>query len=381
MLGRLLSKNPYFLILIFLIFTFTTYKLTHYVIRNFNSEPPTQFKKVLAEKIQPQPSSTIALSPTLPARRDVDIGLVITDYTNSTGELSSLERDFDGKITTISIYKQFGLPTNNMIDPLDFSYLKSHNITLLIAWEPWDPRQGENQSIDYLSKIASGDEDDYIKQFANAVKSYGAPVTIRFAHEMNGNWYSWSNIDNNTPGDYVAMWKHVHNIFADEGATNAIWVWSPNNIDEKGSTDSILSYYPGDAYVDWVAYSGFNWGNSTIVGWKSFAQISASIYPILLQLDKPIMVAETSSVSSANPLDKIEWFENLANTLPTLPNIKAIVFYNDNYKGSNFKILSGMDTKETFNKNVVNNPYFIKIPLFNQNSQLSSQNHPVAVSF
>ncbi len=46
-----------------------------------------------------------------------------------------------------------------------------------------------------------------------------------------------------------------------EGATNVDWVWSPNR---DGSTAAALNtfttLYPGDAYVDYIGFSGYNWG-------------------------------------------------------------------------------------------------------------------------
>jgi mannan endo-1,4-beta-mannosidase len=37
---------------------------------------------------------------------------------------------------------------------------------------------------------------------------------------MNGNWFSWNGDSANRPADFVAMWRHVHDLFAHEGATN-----------------------------------------------------------------------------------------------------------------------------------------------------------------
>ena len=31
-----------------------------------------------------------------------------------------------------------------------------------------------------------------LKKLANKIKLYGIPIILRFAHEMNSNWYPWS---------------------------------------------------------------------------------------------------------------------------------------------------------------------------------------------
>src|SRR5579875_3910186 len=43
-----------------------------------------------------------------------------------------------------------------------------------------------------LAAIATGKYDGYLGQFATAVRSYGNPVVMGSAHEMNGTWYSWA---------------------------------------------------------------------------------------------------------------------------------------------------------------------------------------------
>ena len=59
----------------------------------------------------------------------------------------------------------------------------------------------------------------YITRFATAIRDQSWPVAIRFAHEMNGNWYPWSESrSGNRPGDYVQAWRHVHDIFTRVGA-------------------------------------------------------------------------------------------------------------------------------------------------------------------
>ena len=114
-----------------------------------------------------------------------------------------------------------------------------------------------------------GRYDDYLRQYARDVAALGLPLAIRLDHEMNGIWYPWSErtgagdpINGNRPGDYVAMWRHVHDIFASEGANqHVIWVWSPNIVNNLPAAlqtqQNLAGLYPGDEYVDWVGVSGY----------------------------------------------------------------------------------------------------------------------------
>ncbi|MFZ4895808.1 glycosyl hydrolase [Plantibacter sp. Mn2098] len=114
-----------------------------------------------------------------------------------------------------------------------------------------------------------GAYDDYIRQYAKDIVANGLPLAMRFNHEMNGIWYPWSEMDGkgnpingNRPGDYVKVWKHVHDIFEQEGANSlVIWVWAPNIINNLPAhhqkPDYLASLFPGDDYVDWVGLSGY----------------------------------------------------------------------------------------------------------------------------
>jgi beta-mannanase len=195
----------------------------------------------------------------------------------------------------------------------------------MVTWEPWlytDPA-GTDQLEYQLSKIINGDFDAYIKRWADDSKSWGHPYFLRFAAEMNGDWFPWSEqVNGNEPGEYVRAWRHVHTIFANEGVTNVTWVWSPN-IEYDGSTP-LEELYPGDDYVDWLGMDGYNWGtvphrartaslegtntnrSATVTGWQTFSQVFTQTYTHITALStKPLMVAETASAEQGG--SKANW--------------------------------------------------------------------------
>src|SRR5205823_6909101 len=106
----------------------------------------------------------------------------------------------------------------------------------------------------------------------------------------------------NTTASYIAMWRHVHDVFVEEGATNVRWVWSPN-VDYPGATP-FEAMYPGDDYVDWVALDGYNWGGSNgYTPWRSFTGVFGASYFRLARLTtKPLMIAEVGCVEVGAPL-------------------------------------------------------------------------------
>ncbi|GAA0434600.1 glycoside hydrolase family 26 protein [Leifsonia naganoensis] len=142
----------------------------------------------------------------------------------------------------------------------------------MMTWEsrPINAGNDSNVAPEYsLPKIIGGDFDAYLHQYAKDIVATGLPLAIRLDHEMNGIWYPWSetdgqgkSINGNSAGDYVKMWRHVHDIFQQEGANSlVIWVWAPNIVNNLPATHKVDGYleglYPGDDYVDWVGLSGY----------------------------------------------------------------------------------------------------------------------------
>jgi hypothetical protein len=189
-----------------------------------------------------------------------------------------------------------------------------------VVWEPWDTT---------LSAIASGKSDTYISTFATAVRTLNVPIALSFGHEFNGNWYPWGTTGT-TPADFVAAWKHVHDLFAAAGATNVIWIWDPNDIFPVQSV-SLKQYYPGDDYVDWVGVTGY-W---TQGGPNTYD----SLYlPTLEEIrgftEKPFIIAETSVEAGSNEEQSLR---DLFEAVEQHSDIVGFVWYDFN-KGGDWRI-------------------------------------------
>ena len=148
----------------------------------------------------------------------------------------------------------------------------SKGVLPVMTWEsrPIDAKNNVVDEPEYsLPRIIDGDFDDYLRTYARSVVATGLPLAIRVDHEMNGTWYPWAEddghgraINGNRPGDYVKMWRHVHDVFQQEGANDyVIWLWSPNRVNRLTGAHKTVDYtrslYPGDDYVDWVGLSGY----------------------------------------------------------------------------------------------------------------------------
>jgi len=178
----------------------------------------------------------------------------------------------------------------------------------LLTWEPDGGSKASNQPKYSLAKIIDGRYDSYITAFAQGVAKQKWPIVLRFAQEMNGNWYPWSEQNSgNRPGDYVKAWRHVHDLFAAAGATNVIWLWSPNVL--RGTDNApVARYYPGFDYVDWVGVDAYGFGEKTA---------SAVLDPTVTQIQKltrkPLLLAETGAPSRSQQAiwtaDLFKWLQ------------------------------------------------------------------------
>jgi hypothetical protein len=180
-----------------------------------------------------------------------------------------------------------------------------------------------------LAAVASGAYDSYIRGFALAAKAWGHPFFLRFDWEMNGSWFPWAEAANgNRRGDFVAAWRHVHDIFASVGATNATWVWCPV-VDPYHAYGNLAELYPGHGYVDWSCLDGYNFGAvNSGSGWSSFDQIYSSSYERLAAVapGKPMMIGEVAS--SEHGGSKAAWIsEMLARVANVYTDLRAIVWF------------------------------------------------------
>lgn len=245
--------------------------------------------------------------------------------------LNQYERETGKHVAIVHWYQGWGA-ANAPLDLTSLGAVAAHGSVPMITWEPWDYTKGVDQPEYNLATIAGGTFDSYIRSWATGLAAYKGPVLLRIAHEMNSPVYPWSvGIDGNTTGQYVSAWRHVHDIFTAEGASNVQWVWSPD-VWRPGQPD-VSQTYPGDRYVDWVAMDGYNyvpWG-----GWRSFTQIFGATYQQLIALtDKPVMIAELASDEAGG--SKAAWITNaFVNELPRqFPRVRAVVWFNESREGN-----------------------------------------------
>jgi glycosyl hydrolase family 26 len=196
------------------------------------------------------------------------------------------------------------------------------------SWrEPYDI---ENDRIPMISwngentdAIARGDWDGLIAARAQAIAMLNTPVFIRWFWEMDGNKKQGFI---SSPASYQRAWRHIHDIFQQAGAINAVWVWCPNaSAFEDGEAQP---YYPGAGYVDWVCGDGYNFApNRPGDKWESLAQIYNGFYANATRLGKPLMIGEFGALERKAG-EKEQWFRQAHDWIAGHPAIAAVVYFN-----------------------------------------------------
>jgi len=193
----------------------------------------------------------------------------------------------------------------------------------LLTWEPY---LTQDRGKDILPEIAAGRHDGLIMRFAQAAAAHRGPILLRFAHEMNGDWYPWAG----RPRLYVAAYRRVRDAFAAAGGSNVRFVFGINGEDmPRGRRNRFELYDPGPGYVDIVGIDSYNWGDTRPWSrWHSPRRIITPVYERVIAAfpDKPMMLGELGSTSSGG--DKAEWIADLFADLPgRFPAVKAFVWF------------------------------------------------------
>jgi beta-mannanase len=206
----------------------------------------------------------------------------------------------------------------------------------LADWETqWDTANGRIPLLSWshysAAAVTSGSQDGVIRRAADHLRALNRPVMLEWFWEMDLNRYATQT---GSPATFIAAWRHIHDIFAQEGARNVSFVWCPTASGFQNG--NAQRYYPGGAYVDWVCADGYNWGGvRSSRPWRSFADVFGAFYHWgTTATTKPLMVGELGT-AEGNAGQKATWFNSASSSLPTLfPRLAAVVYF-DSYDSAN----------------------------------------------
>jgi hypothetical protein len=236
--------------------------------------------------------------------------------------------------------------------------IREHGAIPVFSWSSQSIPSSLNEPNFQLSDVLAGTYDSYIRQFAEEARDWGHPFFLRFNWEMNGNWFPWSEgVNGNQSGEFVAAWRHVHDIFTAVGATNVTWVWCPN-IDPAGKLQDLASLYPGNEYVDWTGLDGYNWGPKK-GGWTSFDHLYRTTYATIAESvapGKPLLIGEMGSTESGG--SKASWISEALTAIPSeYPQVRGVLWFDKFDDGMDWPIETSGSATEAFANGIENSAY------------------------
>ncbi|WP_295699224.1 hypothetical protein [Lapillicoccus sp.] len=181
--------------------------------------------------------------------------------------------------------------------------------------------------------VARGDFDKTLKAQASGLASLKSPFFITFEQEANQKQKVGAL---GTAADFIAAWRHLHQIYVAAGATNAVWVWVMTGAADN--LDAAATLWPGNDVVDWISWNVYNQsgcaGNAINPGkLVSFEDKMKIFYDFVHQrgpsigmdVTKPMMISETGSAKYATQPDLTgQWYSAIPGALERYPQIRAV---------------------------------------------------------
>ena len=129
-----------------------------------------------------------------------------------------------------------------------------------------DFNESKDLSNDSLKKILPGGEYnkvyraylDIIANYAGQLQEEGIPVMFRPLHENTGGWFWWGAM--NAEESYKSLYRYTREYLENSGIHNMIYIYSPNG--PVSSEEEFMTRYPGDEYVDILAFDYYDDYNS-----------------------------------------------------------------------------------------------------------------------
>jgi hypothetical protein len=235
------------------------------------------------------------------------------------GAVRTLQRKIGRRLDIVHIYLRAdaSFPTSS-----DLAFVRQGSL-LLVSWALNDSRG-----------IAAGRYDASIRQRAQQFKALGKPVFLEWRWEMDR-----PNLRSEvgSPADYVAAWKHIRQVFAQQKVSNVAWVWCPT---ARGfANGTAAAYYPGNDQVDWICADAYPRAGPE----RSFASIVQPFLAWAAQHPRPVMIGEYGVPRSYGAGQRAQWLRDAEQTVLRHHQIKAVLYFDSDTSGTSPQTRYGLD--------------------------------------
>ncbi|WP_394296679.1 MULTISPECIES: glycoside hydrolase family 26 protein [Nocardiopsis] len=182
------------------------------------------------------------------------------------------------------------------------------------------------------SDIIHGRFDRSLRAQARRIAGLEYPVFVTFDHEADANKRYHTR---GTPEEFVRAWRHIVDLYRENGAENAVWVWNvtgwPKNLPR------LPELWPGNDYVDWISWEAYNMtGCELMPHWDHVLSFEDALSPAYewiqengaehgIDPDKPVMIGEMGTVPiPGDPKGTAEWYADIPEVLKRYERVKAV---------------------------------------------------------
>ncbi len=203
--------------------------------------------------------------------------------------------------------------------------------------------------------ILAGEFDSSLRSQARTIARTEAPYFVTFDHEADAN-KRYNN--RGTPEEFVRSWRHIVDLYRQEGADNAIWVW--NVTGWPGNLDRLPGLWPGNDYVDWLSWEAYNMTDCDAQpNWTevlSFEDALAPAYEWIqeegprhgIDPTKPVMIGEMGT-TDIGPRKTFQWYAQIPEVLKRYERVRAVkVWDNKVSEGCDFRIKANKHARRGF---------------------------------
>lgn len=247
-------------------------------------------------------------------------------------EVTDLEEIIERQLDLVYVWHgvdQTELPTDEQREMMDQGRLIHANIEAREFTEQGHPALQYEQIID-------GEFDDSLAQQARNFAELDLPAFVTFDHEADAN-HRYNQ--RGTPEEFVQAWQRIVDIYTDNGADNVVWVW--NVTGWPGNHDRLPGLWPGNDYVDWLSWEGYNMtGCPQHDDWDHVQSFDDAVRPTYewvqehgrshdINPDKPVMIGEMGTVPiPGDHRSTFNWYREVPEVLRELDRIQAVKLWN-----------------------------------------------------